>query len=108
MPNPGRGGQRPGHTRSRRDPESTPRDLSHTGYIMQRRGRGGVLLRVGAGFAELFLGRDRGGGQAVPDFGERLHANRDRGPKTKAPDADGGPQPGGETGAGGEKDKRVV
>ena len=44
------------------------------GHPVQRGRRGGVVLRVGAGFAEFFLDGDGGDGQAVPDFGRGLHA----------------------------------
>ena len=85
MPHPGRGGQRPHHARGGRDPEPAPGNLHHPRRAVQRRRRGRVLLRVGAGPAELLLGRDRGGGQAVPDPGDGLHASRGAEPQAEDP-----------------------
>ena len=58
--------------------ESAPGDFRHPRRAVQRRRRDRVLLRVGAGPAKLLLGRNRGGGQAVPHPGNRLHPDPDR------------------------------
>ena len=53
-------------------------DFRHPGHFLQRRRRGRFLLRMGAGFAELFLDRDGSDGQVVPHSGRRVRANAER------------------------------
>ena len=76
VPHPGRGRQRPDHARGGRDPRPAPGDLCDSRRAVQRGRRDCVLLRVGAGPAELLLERDGGDGQAVPHPGNGLHADR--------------------------------
>ena len=63
---------------------------------------------MGAGFAELFLERNRGGGQAVQDPGNRLDASPEPAPPAKHFHAPGRDEPGRQASAGGEKITGIV
>src|SRR5512140_1634745 len=63
---------------------------------------------MGAGLAELFLGRDRSGGQAFPDPGDGLQPSGLDQPETKAPDAAGSVKCGNQARPGSQADARSV
>src|SRR3954464_7989151 len=63
---------------------------------------------MGAGFAELFLGRNRSGGQIVPNSRNRIHSNPWDGAKRKNTDAPGGAQPGDQARSGSKKDSGII
>ena len=70
--------------------ERAARDFYHSRYSLQRGRRDRLLLRMGAGSAELLLDRNRSRGQTVPDAGRSLHADARDEPQTENLDAPGG------------------
>src|SRR2546421_6826346 len=63
---------------------------------------------MGAGFAELFLDRERSGGQIVSHSGRGIHADTQLEPQTENLDAAGSAKSRCQTRAGGEENARVV